>query len=152
MTDSQFVAVIGVVNTVVLTIGGYYLAKLKSDSGKMVKSAEDTKAATVSSAADMKGIHVAVNSERKALTDKVDALHETNTELTRQLAVLLEREAAKLGDPAITRARAESDIRADARADARTLAKADEIAGRERDKPALKPGWEEHLPPDKAHE
>ena len=146
-------------NTIILSVTALVgamtpilLALINKKASQTLKNSEETKQAAVATAGSVEKVHVAVNSERKAMTDEVRALREALQTLTTQNALLTERETVRKGDPARAREEAKADVRADARADARTLAKADEIAGRERDKPPLKPGWQENLPPDKAKE
>ena len=88
-------AMVQIASLLITTIGTLVLAYIGFKQAALSKSLEATHERATETAKSVEKIHVAVNSERTAMTDKIEALHAEILKLNTDKAVTEEKEKEK---------------------------------------------------------
>lgn len=91
-------AIVQIVGLLVTTLGTIVLAFIAYKQAILSKSLEATHQRATQTADSVEKIHVAVNSERTAMNDKIDQLQEVILQLSKEKAVTQEKEKEKEKD------------------------------------------------------
>lgn len=95
--NTIILAIISLMGTVLTGVMAIYMAKISGRTQQALTNTEDTKTSAAATAVSVEKVHVAVNSERAAMVEKMDNLQKVVLELSKDKAKL-EEHARELGD------------------------------------------------------